>query len=100
MAVTTRLELATPGVTSRCSDQTELSHLASEGGLPLPFSHPSSFTGSPGWDRTNNLPVNSRMLCQLSYWGMRCRASPFCTGPGARAAFVMGAGFDPMISEL
>ena len=27
MAVTTRLELATPGVTSRCSDQTELSHL-------------------------------------------------------------------------
>jgi hypothetical protein len=29
MAVTTRLELATPGVTNRCSDQTELSHLDS-----------------------------------------------------------------------
>src|ERR671935_3305290 len=24
---------------------------------------------SPGWTRTNNPPVNSRMLCQLSYWG-------------------------------
>ena len=31
------------------------------------------FTGlllsSPGWTRTNNPPVNSRMLCQLSYRG-------------------------------
>src|SRR5204863_2839055 len=26
---------------------------------------------SPGWTRTNNPPVNSRMLCQLSYWGKR-----------------------------
>jgi hypothetical protein len=25
--------------------------------------------GSPGWTRTNNPPVNSRMLCQLSYRG-------------------------------
>ena len=24
---------------------------------------------SPGWTRTNNPPVNSRMLCQLSYRG-------------------------------
>jgi hypothetical protein len=27
--------------------------------------------GSPGWTRTNNPPVNSRMLCQLSYRGSR-----------------------------
>ena len=26
---------------------------------------------SPGWTRTNNPPVNSRMLCQLSYRGTR-----------------------------
>ena len=26
--------------------------------------------GSPGWTRTNNLPINSRLLCQLSYRGM------------------------------
>src|SRR6185437_1346937 len=25
---------------------------------------------SPGWTRTNNPPVNSRMLCQLSYRGL------------------------------
>ena len=25
--------------------------------------------GSPGWTRTNNPSVNSRMLCQLSYRG-------------------------------
>jgi hypothetical protein len=29
------------------------------------------FLSSPGWTRTNNPPVNSRMLCQLSYWGKR-----------------------------
>src|SRR4051794_25539049 len=28
-------------------------------------------TCSPGWTRTNNPPVNSRMLCQLSYRGSR-----------------------------
>ena len=27
------------------------------------------FCSSPGWTRTNNPPVNSRMLCQLSYRG-------------------------------
>ncbi len=26
--------------------------------------------GSPNWTRTNNLPVNSRLLCQLSYRGL------------------------------
>lgn len=26
-------------------------------------------SGSPGWTRTNNLAVNSRSLCQLSYRG-------------------------------
>src|SRR6476619_1492351 len=30
--------------------------------------------GSPGWTRTNNPPVNSRMLCQLSYRGSVQRA--------------------------
>ena len=29
------------------------------------------FYSSPGWTRTNNPPVNSRMLCQLSYRGTR-----------------------------
>src|SRR6478752_414156 len=28
-------------------------------------------SGSPGWTRTNNPPINSRMLCQLSYRGSR-----------------------------
>src|SRR5829696_6148852 len=28
-------------------------------------------SSSPGWTRTNNPPVNSRMLCQLSYRGTR-----------------------------
>src|SRR6478736_3499640 len=31
---------------------------------------------SPGWTRTNNPPVNSRMLCQLSYWGRRASVYP------------------------
>src|SRR5262245_11479254 len=31
----------------------------------------SGGVSSPGWTRTNNPPVNSRMLCQLSYWGKR-----------------------------
>jgi hypothetical protein len=30
---------------------------------------PRQKKGSPGWTRTNNPPVNSRMLCQLSYRG-------------------------------
>jgi hypothetical protein len=41
--------------------------------LPL-LAHKNSasmraFPDSPGWTRTNNPPVNSRMLCQLSYRG-------------------------------
>ena len=32
---------------------------------------------SPGWTRTNNPPVNSRMLCQLSYRGS-------CSGKGSK----------------
>ena len=39
------------------------------------------FRSSPGWTRTNNPPVNSRMLCQLSYRG---RQPADCTG-GSRA---------------
>ena len=30
---------------------------------------------SPGWTRTNNPPVNSRMLCQLSYRGSAAAAA-------------------------
>ncbi len=30
--------------------------------------------GSPTWTRTKNLPINSRLLCQLSYRGLRARA--------------------------
>lgn len=31
---------------------------------------------SPGWTRTNNLPINSRLLCQLSYRGKAAGGSP------------------------
>ena len=31
--------------------------------------HLQGLLNSPGWTRTNNPPVNSRMLCQLSYRG-------------------------------
>lgn len=27
--------------------------------------------GSLSWTRTNNLPINSRLLCQLSYEGLQ-----------------------------
>jgi hypothetical protein len=33
------------------------------------FPHGRLPENSPGWTRTNNPPVNSRMLCQLSYRG-------------------------------
>jgi hypothetical protein len=36
--------------------------------------------GSPTWTRTKNLPINSRLLCQLSYRGLR--ASPGNTSKG------------------
>jgi hypothetical protein len=35
---------------------------------------------SPGWTRTSNPSVNSRMLCQLSYRGLPSRGS-LCRGP-------------------
>src|SRR5687768_14163295 len=37
--------------------------------------HRRAFFYSPGWTRTNNPPVNSRMLCQLSYRGSLGRKS-------------------------
>src|SRR5688572_23975063 len=41
--------------------------------------------GSPGWTRTNNPPVNSRMLCQLSYRGScAAQASKRARAPGNR----------------
>ena len=39
------------------------------------FAHHSIGLNSPGWTRTNNPPVNSRMLCQLSYRGSLGRKS-------------------------
>src|SRR5205085_1745354 len=33
---------------------------------------------SRAWTRTKNLPVNSRLLCQLSYAGLQCRPTQ-CT---------------------
>src|SRR5437764_5503338 len=39
---------------------------------------PSARNSSPGWTRTNNPPVNSRMLCQLSYRGV---AAAIVAGP-------------------
>jgi formylglycine-generating enzyme required for sulfatase activity len=36
---------------------------------------------SPVWTRTKNLPVNSRLLCQLSYGGMQHQSSRVIRGP-------------------
>src|SRR5947208_3325668 len=38
--------------------------------LPSPSVWAARSIGSPGWTRTTNPPVNSRMLCQLSYRGL------------------------------
>ena len=40
---------------------------------------------SPDWTRTNNLPVNSRLLCQLSYRGMLPGNHSKGFGPGAKS---------------
>ena len=37
--------------------------------------------GSGAWTRTRNTPVNSRMLCQLSYAGMMTANPPLSQGP-------------------
>jgi hypothetical protein len=34
------------------------------------------YSGSREWTRTTNLPVNSRLLCQLSYAGLRMPVRP------------------------
>ncbi len=41
--------------------------------------------GSPGWTRTNNPSVNSRMLCQLSYRGSLQRAIVARSVPACRS---------------
>lgn len=56
--------------------------------------------GSPGWSRTSNLPVNSRLLCQLSYRGSSLQRFTVYLGPGALPAFVAGAGFEPAHRRL
>jgi hypothetical protein len=45
-----------------------------ENGAAFFSSHLHLFRGSPGWTRTNNPSVNSRMLCQLSYRGSISRS--------------------------
>src|SRR5438552_3017025 len=52
------------------------SHISSapEVGIDVPqngYLGPLERESSPGWTRTNNPPVNSRMLCQLSYRGRK-----------------------------
>jgi hypothetical protein len=42
-----------------------------EGPLGCVSAGQGPFSCSPGWTRTNNPPINSRMLCQLSYRGSR-----------------------------
>ena len=45
--------------------------------------------GSPSWTRTNDPAVNSRMLYQLSYWGIfNVRQRP--TFPGGRPPSIIG----------
>jgi hypothetical protein len=48
--------------------------------LPIELPGMGSSFSSPGWTRTNNPPVNSRMLCQLSYRGTVCSAVANCSG--------------------
>lgn len=47
---------------------------------------------SPNWTRTNNLPINSRLLCQLSYGGSSFRFGPRFPGLlGARCGTYISA---------
>ncbi|MDX6363332.1 MAG: hypothetical protein QOC85_2342, partial [Streptomyces sp.] len=57
------------GVLFRCSpDWTRTSNLPVNSRLLCQLSYRRS--SSPDWTRTSNLPVNSRLLCQLSYRGL------------------------------
>src|SRR5215218_1698864 len=67
-------EIGQPGLCfSAYGHKFGINHLAPR----LAHRHPSGLSrrrwanleSSPGWTRTNNPPVNSRMLCQLSYRG-------------------------------
>ena len=49
---------------------------------------PDPLRGSPGWTRTNNPSVNSRMLCQLSYRGLT--TTRLCTLAASSAYVVFG----------
>ena len=73
--------------TARCRSRrtTQQARPASARGTPTRYASPSCALSpsSPGWTRTNNPPVNSRMLCQLSYWGKR--ASVYRSSPAASA---------------
>ena len=52
---------------TKSSLQAPLPHDAEK---PRPLAWAFSLRSSPAWTRTKNPPVNSRMLCQLSYRGM------------------------------
>ena len=49
-------------------------------GHDRPLDRPGSGFSSPGWTRTNNPPINSRMLCQLSYRGTVLGEARNCSG--------------------
>src|SRR5215218_2572970 len=54
---------------ARTSDGTLGTRRALPSGRPSFRADLQEVRSSPGWTRTNNPPVNSRMLCQLSYRG-------------------------------
>ena len=58
-------------------------------GLPFAF---QAVKHSPGWTRTNNPSVNSRMLCQLSYRGS---AGESVAGATKRRSSPRGGGVAP-----
>src|SRR5262245_32130746 len=53
-------------VCTGCALTTSLAHMTRS---TMRNPHGFDSLNSPGWTRTNNPPVNSRMLCQLSYRG-------------------------------
>src|SRR5512146_457802 len=52
---------------------------------------------SPGWTRTNNPPINSRMLCQLSYRGSVPRAHISKVGTEGKIGLPYGGSGRPQL---
>src|SRR5580698_8334001 len=62
-----RLEGETSGIPHLAKNERDVGHPALAAGIELP----SSGLGGRGWNRTTNLSIKSRMLCQLSYASVR-----------------------------